>query len=344
MSKTIKIAVDAMGSDFGPAALVRGTFQYLHDHIGNGVKLYIIGKQSNLAKLWDSIKNKNGIQVEFVDAPEVVEMNEPIAKGLKKRNSSLAIAMGMQRAGEIDAVVSAGNTGACMATAIRQLGRIEGVIRPAIASPFPTSFDKDVVLLDVGANVDSPPKNLLQFAMMGSIYMSHMTKNKRPTVGLLSIGEEKIKGNEATILAYKLLEESSLNFIGNIEGHDILSGRCDVVVTDGFTGNVLLKFTESIKTFLVTKVGRQVSSNLFSRAGAILLSPFLKRLRNSFDSSKYGGAPLLGINGVVIVAHGASNPLAIKNAIRVAHRMVEANVTEHIHGKLADTSISVEAK
>ena len=333
-----------MGSDFGPAALVKGTFQYLSDHIGNGVKLFIIGKKDSLSKIWGSIKNRDGIEVEFVDAPEVVEMHEPVARGLKKRNSSLAIAMAMQRAGEVDAVVSAGNTGACMATAIRQLGRIEGVSRPAIASPFPTSFDKDMVLLDVGANVDSPPKNLFQFALMGSIYMSHMTKNKRPTVGLLSIGEEKIKGNEATIQAYRLLEESSLNFVGNIEGNDILSGKCDVVVTDGFTGNVLLKFTESLKSFLVTKVGRQVSSNLFSRIGAFLLYPFLKRLRNSFDSSKYGGAPLLGINGVVIIAHGASNPLAIKNAIRVAHRMVKARVNEHIHKKLAETNVAVEAK
>jgi len=178
---------------------------------------------------------------------------------------------------------------------------------------------------------------------MGSIFMSHMTNNKCPTVGLLSIGEEKIKGNEATILAYKLLEESSLNFIGNIEGNDILTGKCDVVLTDGFTGNVLLKFTESLKSYLLTKFRRQVSSNLFSRVGAVLLSPFLRRLRNSFDSSKYGGAPLLGINGVVIIAHGTSNPMAIRNAIRVAHKMVEANVTEHIHGKLADTSSIVEA-
>jgi len=333
-----------MGSDYGPAALLKGAFMYLDEHVGNQVQLYIIGQQGKLVKTWNSYKNVKGLKVEFVDAPDVVEMHEPVARGVKKRNSSLAIAMSMQRAGDVDAVISAGNTGACMATAIRQLGRIKGVYRPAITSPFPTTGDKNVVLLDAGANVDSPPKYLLQFAVMGSIYQSYMNNIPNPTVGLLSIGEEKIKGNDATIEAYKLLEESTLNFIGNVEGNSILTGKCDVVVTDGFTGNIILKFAESIKGYLITKVRRQVSSNLFSRLGAFFLSPFLKRLKSAFDSSKYGGVPLLGIDGVVIIAHGASNPLAISNAIKVAHRMVKANVNEHIREKLSESPIYVEAK
>jgi phosphate acyltransferase len=333
-----------MGSDHGPEAILEGAFLYLRERIGNGVKLYIIGQKEKLIDTWNSYKKKTGYSIEFIDAPEVVEMHEPMTRALKKKNSSIAIALRMHREGKVDAVVSAGSTGVCMAHSIRNLGRIEGVIRPAIASFFPTLRDKNVVVLDVGANVDSPPLNLFQFAVMGSTYVSFVNKLPRPTVGLLSIGEEKIKGNEATLQAYDILEKSSLNFIGNVEGNDILAGKCDVIVTDGFSGNILLKFGESVKTYFFTKMRRQVSSNLFSRAGAILLSPFLRRLKNAFDPAKYGGAPLLGVNGVVIISHGASNPRAIKNAIRVAVKMIKESVNDQIRSQLASKKFFEKAK
>lgn len=333
-----------MGSDRGPEAVLAGALEYLRLNPDNGVKLFLIGPQEKLKEIWGTFKKTGGYSIEFVDAAEVVEMHEPLARGMKKRNSSLAIALAMHKAGEVDAVVSAGNTGVCMASSIRTLGRLDGVLRPAIASQFPTVQKKDVVVLDVGANVDSPPQYLYQFAVMGSIYSAYIYKLNRPTVGLLSIGEEKVKGNEATIQANKLLEESSLNFIGNVEGNDILSAKCDVVVTDGFTGNILLKFGESFKTYIFTKVNKQVSTNLFSRAGAILLSPFLRRLRNAFDYSRYGGAPLLGINGVVIIAHGGSNSQAIKNAVRVAVQMVKESVNDHIRETLAGQKILEKAQ
>jgi phosphate acyltransferase len=342
LDTTVRIALDAMGGDRGPEVILKGAYLYLKDRIGNGVKLFIVGKKDILSEIWGSFKKTSSFPVEFVDATEVVGMDEPFARGLKKRDSSLAVALRMHKEGQVDAVVSAGHTGVCMAHGIRSLGRIEGVIRPAIASVFPTLKEKGVVVLDVGANVDSPPQNLFQFGIMGSIYASFINKLNRPTVGLLSIGEEKVKGNDSTLQAYKLLEKSSLNFIGNIEGNDVLTGKCDVVVTDGFTGNILLKFGESIKTFIFTKMRRQVSSNLFSRAGAILLSPFLFRLKNTFDPAKYGGAPLLGLNGVVIISHGASNPRGIKNAIRVATKMVKEKLNDHIRGKLSGQNIAIE--
>jgi len=340
--KTIRIAVDAMGSDRGPDVILEGAYDYLRGHVGNGVKLYLIGHRERLEKTWGSFKHTERYSIEFIDAPDVVQMHEPVARGLKKRNSSIAVALGMHREKKVDAVVSAGNTGVCMATGIRNLGRLKGVNRPAIASIFPTLRSTGVVVLDVGANVDSPPQNLVQFAQMGSIYSSFVNKINAPSVALLSIGEEKVKGNDATLEAHRLMEKSSVNFIGNVEGNDILTGKCDVVVTDGFTGNILLKFGESIKDFVFTKMKRQVSSNLFSRAGAILMSPFLKRLKDSFDPTRYGGAPLLGVNGVVIISHGSSNPLAIRNAIRVATRMVKESINEHISEKLAGTTAPLE--
>jgi glycerol-3-phosphate acyltransferase PlsX len=344
LKTTVRIALDAMGGDKGPEVVLKGAYDYLRDHVGNGVKLYIVGKKDLLSGIWGSFKKTAGYPIEFVHAGEIVGMDEPISRGLKKKDSSLAVALRMHKLGDVDSVVSAGNTGVCMASGVRSLGRLEGVSRPAITGTFPTLKEKSVVVLDVGANVDSPPQNLYQFAVMGSIYASYINRLNRPTVGLLSIGEEKVKGNESTLQAYKILEKSSLNFIGNIEGNDILTGKCDVVVTDGFAGNIILKFGESIKTYLFTKMRRQVSSNLFSRAGAYLLAPFLKRLKNTFDPAKYGGAPLLGVNGVVIISHGSSNELAIKNAIRVAVRMVHEKVNEHISGKLAGHNIVENVK
>lgn len=341
-----------MGSDLGPKVILRGAFEYLQENTENGLKIYVIGRRQVLVEAWDSLllsykkkrKKIREVSIEFVDAPDVVEMDESVSRGMKKRNSSLAVALQMHKEGEVDAVVSAGSTGVFMARGVLTLGTLEGVARPAIATSFPTAGERDAFMLDVGANVNTPPVQLFQFGQMGSIYCSYVNQIKKPRVGLLSIGEEKIKGNTSTIQAYKFFEESSLNFIGNIEGNDILRGTADVIVTDGFTGNVLLKFGESIKPFLFSKVKRQVSSNLFSRIGAFLMAPFLMRMRNMFDYSHYGGAPLLGVNGVMIICHGSSSPRAIKNAIKMASRMVKKSVNDHIRSKLTESAVLEKVK
>jgi glycerol-3-phosphate acyltransferase PlsX len=240
----------------------------------------------------------------------------------------------MQKEKRANAFVSAGNTGAFMANAILICGRIEGINRPAIAGLFPTVNDRPTLVLDVGANVDCKPATLFQFGLMGSVYASLMTGNTSPRIGLLSIGEEKTKGNEQVVETYERFKQSGMNFVGNVEGRDILEGRADVVVCDGFVGNIILKFTESIEGFLTIKLRRQINKNLFSRLGAALLTPFLRRLRQTFDYSEYGGAPLLGVDGVCIVCHGSSSPKAIKNAVRVASDMVRHRICENIRDEL----------
>jgi glycerol-3-phosphate acyltransferase PlsX len=233
-----------------------------------------------------------------------------------------------------DAFVSPGNTGAVMASALLILGRIQGVQRPAITTVFPTETGRPTVVLDVGANADCKPQHLSQFAVMGSVYSSVIFKLDSPRVGLVSIGEERSKGNELIFRARQLLEESNINFVGNIEGRDILAGIVDVAVTDGFTGNILLKFGESIKPMLVSSLRRQVQTNIFSRVGVMLMLPFLRRLRRRFDYAEAGGAPLLGIDGVVIICHGSSNERAICNAVLAAHQMVARQIKERIHDEL----------
>jgi glycerol-3-phosphate acyltransferase PlsX len=228
-----------------------------------------------------------------------------------------------------------------MASAIFNLGRIEGVSRPAIAMNFPTSNNKPCLILDVGANSNCRADNLLEFAHMGSIYFNHVVNVPNPRVALLSIGEEASKGNDLTVEAHRRLSSSSLNFIGNIEGRDVLRGKSDVVVCDGFVGNILLKFAESIRGYLFGKMKRQISSNLFSRFGAILMGPFLRRMNRTFDYSEYGGAPLLGTNGVTIVCHGSSNASAVMNAIRVAREAVVKEINKHINDQLSSIRSSV---
>jgi glycerol-3-phosphate acyltransferase PlsX len=243
--------------------------------------------------------------------------------------------MKMHKEGEVGAVFSAGNTGAVMATAVLTLGRVRGVSRPAIAATFPNKHEQTTLLLDVGANVDVRPEHLLQFAQMGAIYSEDILKVKSPRVGLLSIGEEATKGNDLIISSHDLLRKGGFNFVGNVEGRDILEGNCDVVICDGFIGNILLKFAESVKVFLETRVKRQVSSNYFSRAGAILMGPFLRRMKRSFDYAEYGGAPLLGINGNCIIGHGNSSAKAVVNAIRVAGDMIRTDTTAHIERRIS---------
>jgi glycerol-3-phosphate acyltransferase PlsX len=254
--------------------------------------------------------------------------------GVRMRDSSIAVGLRLVKDKQADAFVSPGNTGAVMATSLLTLGRIEGVNRPAITAVFPTATGRHTVVLDVGANSDCKPQHLSQFAVMGSIYSSVIYHHESPRVGLVSIGEERSKGNELIFNAQKLLKHSNINFVGNIEGRDILSGTIDVAVTDGFTGNILLKFAESVQPMLVKSIQRQVQTNVFSRVGVILLAPFLRRMKNRWDYAESGGAPLLGVNGVVIICHGSSNTRAISNAVAAAYEMAAKGIKERIHDEL----------
>jgi glycerol-3-phosphate acyltransferase PlsX len=330
-----------MGADLGPQPLIIGAVEFLKNPINKGMALVLVGDEALIREQLSRLKVNGHLALSVAHASEVVEMHTPATEGLKKKDSSIAVAMRMHKIGEVSAVVSAGNTGAVMATAVLTLGRLEGVSRPAIAAAFPNRHERMTLLIDVGANVDVKAENLLQFAQMGACYAEDILKVKSPRVGLLSIGEESTKGNELTAASHELLRRGSFNFIGNVEGRDILEGNCDVVVCDGFIGNILLKFAESIKGFLETRTRKQVSSNYFSRAGAILMGPFLRRMRRSFDYAEYGGAPLLGINGNCIIGHGKSSSFAINNAIKVAKEMIQTDAKGHIQkriGSLLGTS------
>jgi glycerol-3-phosphate acyltransferase PlsX len=330
--ETITIALDVMGADVGPGAIIEGGLRAVQQ-IGSSLKLVLVGKSEVIR---DSIKGKSTLpeNVSIKDAPHAVAMSDNATEGVRNKKSSISIGLHMQKNSEADAFVSAGNTGAVMASSLLILGRIEGIIRPGIASFFPTVKENPTLVMDVGANVDCKPIHLYQFGIMGSVYTSLMYGNTSPRIGLLSIGEERSKGNELIYQTRQLFDKSNLNFVGHIEGRDILKGEADVVVTDGFVGNVLLKFAESVEEFLTSKIRRQINTNVFSRLGAILMAPFLRRLRRSFDYAESGGVPLLGINGVSIICHGSSSPKAIKNAVIVAVEMVRRQISKNIKEEL----------
>lgn len=329
---TYTVALDVMGADGGPDGIVQGGVDAALA-MGSRLHVVLVGDKEAIARALAHQRQVPG-NVTVSAATAEVPMHMAATEGVKLKDSSIAVAMRMVKHHEADAFVSPGNTGAVMATALLTLGRIHGVSRPAITAVFPTSEEKPAVVLDVGANADCKPQHLSQFAVMGSVYSSVVMGNNSPRVGLISIGEERSKGNELVFAAQELLKPSQINFVGNIEGSDIMSGSVDVAVTDGFTGNILLKFAESIQPLLVKKIKRQVDTNIFSRFGAMLMMPFLKRMKGAFDYAKYGGAPLLGVNGVVIICHGKSSARAITNAIAVAHEMAERKVKERIHDDL----------
>ena len=322
----MRIAVDAMGGDHAPHNLIAGTREALSAF--PDVEVVLVGDERVLKRELRKFPDEGRLQV--VHASEVIGMEEaPAAAIQKKKDASIAVAVRLQRDGEAEAVVSAGNTGAVVVSSLLELGRIKGVSRPAIAAPFPTK-EGVCVLLDAGANPVARPKWMLQFAVMGSLYASHILGVREPKVGLLSIGEESSKGNDLIVEAHSLLKGSGLRFIGNVEGRDILSGVADVIVCDGFVGNVLLKFTESIMDFFSASLRTKVSKNLLRRLGALLVRPAIQELKQEMDYEEYGGAPLLGVNGVVVKCHGSSSPKAIKNAFGVARRMCLEKINEHI--------------
>ncbi|MEW5993715.1 MAG: phosphate acyltransferase PlsX [Candidatus Zixiibacteriota bacterium] len=331
-TRTYTVALDVMGADCGRGCIIHGGVHAARA-LGETLKLVLVGRRDEIETALSGIRDLPP-NISVHHAEREVPMHLSATDGVRMRDSSIAVGLRQVRQGQADAFVSPGNTGAVMATSLLTLGRIEGVLRPAITTVFPTETGRPTVVLDVGANSDCKPQHLSQFAVMGAVYSSVIFNLDSPRVGLVSIGEERSKGNELIVSARRLLEESDISFVGNIEGRDILSGTVDVAVTDGFTGNILLKFAESIKPMLVGSVRRQVQTNVFSRFGVMLLLPFLRRMRNRFDYAEAGGAPLLGVNGVVIICHGSSNARAICNAVSLAHEMVAKQIKNRIHDEL----------
>ncbi len=330
--RPVRVAVDAMGSDLGSGAVVAGAVAAARE-LGSVVTL--VGQESELREHLRAHR-ADGLDISVLHAPETVAMDESPSLALRrKKQSSIRIGLELLKRGEADAFVSAGNTGAVMATALVVLGPLPGVERPAIAVVIPTKTGR-AVLLDAGANVDCKPRHLHQFGIMGSVYAEALLATATPRVGLLSIGQEESKGNELTREAFKELEEDEgLRFIGNIEGRDVFNGQVDVVVCDGFTGNVALKISEGVAEVFVALLREELIGDFWAQAGSLLMRRSLRRFKRRLDYSEYGGAPLFGVDGVCIICHGRSSPKAIKNAIRVAGECVTKQVIPHIRDGIA---------
>jgi glycerol-3-phosphate acyltransferase PlsX len=320
-----------MGGDFAPREVVKGALQAAMEY---GISVILVGDEKQvLAELG---KSDAGGLVSVVHASEVIGMGEPPAVAVRrKRDSSIVRATQLVKDGEAGAVVSAGSTGAAMASAMIYLGRIKGVDRPAIAGIMPNekSFS---LMLDVGANVDSKPANLLQFGIMGYQYANKIMGIDNPRVGLLSNGEETTKGNEATLAAFPQLQSAGINFIGNVEGRDIFSGGVDVIVCDGFIGNIVLKAGEGLAGMLMKMIKEEISKSWLAKSGAVLAKPALKALQKRLDYNEYGGAPFLGVNGVSIICHGSSKDKAVKSAIKLARDSVDNYLVEEIRASMVN--------
>jgi glycerol-3-phosphate acyltransferase PlsX len=327
------IGIDAMGGDHGSAVIVEGVQLALREMPGR-FEITLIGDQSEIRRSLERIGEKAS-SIRVVHADERIDMAEKAAAAARKKStSSLAVMAQLHKEGKLDAIFSAGNTGAVVATALLSLGRLESVSRPALAAFFPNGAGGCVVL-DVGANASCKPSYLVQFAHMGSVYARYLLGRPNPRVGLLSIGEEDTKGNELIFEALPLLRRSAqLNFIGNVEGRDVFRGTCDVVVTDGFTGNVVLKTAESVAELLFKQIRAEVSGDPMAMVGTVLMRPALKRLMRQLDWEEHAAAPLLGVNGVCFVGHGSSSPKAIRSAIRTVVAFVEQRVNEHIREEI----------
>jgi glycerol-3-phosphate acyltransferase PlsX len=329
----MRIVVDAMGSDNFPRPDVLGSVLAAREY---GVEILLVGDEALIRPVLDA-QPAAGLPIRVVHAPEMLTMND---KGLalalkakrKEARNSMAIGLDLVKSGEAQAFVTAGNTGAAAATAYFRLGTLPGVERPALAPVFPTRVGHCVVL-DIGANPDVKPENLVQFAVMGSLYAEQVRGVRQPRVGLLSNGEEAGKGNQLVRDTYPLLQAAGLNFIGNVEAKDVLAGNADVVVTDGFTGNVLLKSSEAVAKLITDTIREKINAaSPLVKLGGLLVRPKLRELRELLDPSQEGAAPLLGVNGLVFIGHGRSDEQAIKNAVRVARQAAAAGVLDSIRG------------
>lgn len=329
----IRIALDAMGGDYAPAVVVEGAVEAAREL---GVEVALVGPEQTIrAELGKH--QTSGLNLTIVHAEEVVAMEEHAAATVRQKpNSSIAVGIKLVKSGEAAGFVSAGHSGAVMAGALFGLGRIQGVERPAIGTIFPTTTGRCFVI-DIGANADCKPEYLLQFAIMGSLFAERIMGIDRPRVGILSNGEEETKGNALVQATHPLLRASKLNFVGNVEGKDIPHGLADVVVTDGFSGNVVIKLGEGVGSTLFDLLKKELSAKFHYKLAALVLKPAFRRVAKKLDYAEYGGANLLGVNGPVVIAHGRSNARAIRNALRVAKQSVEQNLVDAIRSGVANS-------
>ncbi|MEB3219889.1 MAG: phosphate acyltransferase PlsX [Nostocales cyanobacterium 94392] len=330
-STGVRIAIDAMGGDNAPGEIVAGALRAVEEL---GVKVFLVGSPQDIEPIVpSSIKSE---QVEIVPAEGTIAMDEEALSGIRRKpKASINVAMSLVKQGQADAVISAGHSGAAMAAALLRLGRLPGIDRPAIGAVFPTMVaSKQVLILDVGANVDCRPQFLEQFAVLGSAYSQYVLGVTQPKVGLLNIGEEECKGNDAAIRAHQMISENPLvKFVGNAEGRDVLSGNFDVIVCDGFVGNVLLKFAEAVGEILLQIIREELPQGLRGQIGCSIVKPNLKRIKQRIDHAEHGGALLLGVNGICIIGHGSSQAPSIFNAIRLAKEAVDNQVLQRIHSQ-----------
>jgi len=328
------IAVDAMGGDNAPEAVVKGALKAVNSF--DDIILKLVGKKDLISNyLEDQSYNQERLQV--INATEEITMEDSPAKAIrKKKDSSIVVASELVKKGDAEALIAAGSTGAAMSAGVLKVGRLKGIKRPAISTLFPTET-KPTLILDAGANANAEPEYLQQFALMGQIYAKKILNRDKPKIGLMNVGEEKGKGSKLTNEAFMLIDNDKRidNFAGNIEGRDIFTGEYDVIVTDGFTGNVILKTTEGLAEFMFSLLKDALTSDLKSKLGAFLVKDNLKKMKNKVDYREYGGAPLLGLNGIVIIGHGSSDATAFFNAIRVARDTIKEQVVAEIASEIA---------
>jgi glycerol-3-phosphate acyltransferase PlsX len=333
-----RIVVDAMGSDNYPTPDVQGAVMAAREY---GVEIILVGDISKIQPIFNSL-DSGSLPIRLVNAPEMLTMHDKgedlVMKARhKEAQNSMALGIDLVKSGEADAFVTDGNTGAAMVTSLFRLGRIRGVDRPALAGPFPTATGI-CNIVDIGANPDCKPENLLQFGIMGSVFSERVRGVKNPRIGLISNGEEAGKGSELVKGAYPLLANAKLNFIGNVEGKEIFNGGVDVAVTDGFTGNVFLKATEAVAKLMIEKIRETIKNgNLPTKVGGALVRPALGAIRKMLDPSEEGAAPLLGVNGLVFIGHGRSDALAMKSAVRVAKEAAEAKVLDAMKSAIEES-------
>jgi glycerol-3-phosphate acyltransferase PlsX len=342
------IALDAMGSDRAPKPEIEGA---IHAARNYGTRVLLVGPEATIKAELDRHPAAARLPLEIVHASEVITMQDKAVKAVRaKRDSSMRVGLRLVREGRAAGFVTAGNTGAAMATAKMVLGALHGLDRPALAAVFPTAPGTAAILLDVGANVDCKPHNLEQFAVMGEIYFRSMFgrsgfgAGRRPRVGLLSIGEEETKGNLLTREAFQLLKRLPLNFVGNVEGRDLFNGHVDVIVADGFVGNVALKISEGVANLVRTVLKESLKATITSQVGYMLSRSAFSDFKKRIDHTEYGGAPLLGLKGVCIITHGSSNANAIKNAVRVAAEFAERHINDSIEQGLAKLRPALEVE
>ena len=335
----MKIAVDGMGGDNAPAVVVEGVADALKRY--SGIEILLVGHEKKMAPYIKKCNLQNHPALKVVHAEQVVEMSDPSTAAIRaKKNSSITVAATLVSKGEADAVVSAGHTGAAVAATKVKMRMLPGVARPAIAIIMPAQ-QGPFIMLDAGANVDCKPIHLAQFAVMGEAFARLAFSTLRPRIGLISVGEEDVKGNDLTKEAFKILSDMPINFIGNVEGNAIFDKAADVVLCDGFIGNVLLKSTESMARAAMFWMKEAFTKNPLRQAGAMLLKNAFRELKTIGDSEEYGGARLLGVNGICIIGHGSSSPKAIRNAIRVAEESVKFGINKHIIESIAEAGIAV---